>query len=117
MTKNELELYIQEQYGILPEYPFVRYPNVAVYRHGSNKKWFAAFMTVEKRKLNLPNEGSVCLVNLKIAEEIRDSFLLQKGIFPAYHMNKRHWISVLLDGSVGNDTLTFLLDISYDLTK
>ena len=74
-------------------------------------------MQVNAQKLSLAQEGVVWIANLKTAEEIRDSFLHQTGIFPAYHMNKKHWISVLLDGSINRDTLTFLLDVSYYLTK
>ena len=117
MTGAELERYIREQYGITPEYPFARYPDVAIYRHGGNKKWFAAFMTVSGKKLGLSHDGILPIVNLKVAEEIRDSFLDGKTVFPGYHMNKKHWISVILDGSVSEDTLTFLLGVSYDLTK
>ncbi|MBQ4120415.1 MAG: MmcQ/YjbR family DNA-binding protein [Clostridia bacterium] len=117
MTKEELESYIQTSCGVTAEHPFARYPDVSVFRHNSNQKWFAAIMQVNAKKLALAKNETVWIVNLKIAEEIRDSFLHQQGIFPAYHMNKKHWVSVLLDGSVDNDTLTFLLDVSYDLTK
>ena len=44
------------------------------------------------------------------------SFLQEKGIFPAYHMSKTCWISVLLDGTVSEETLSFLIDVSYELT-
>lgn len=117
MTKEEFESYIQTTCGVTAEHPFARYPDVSVFRHAQNKKWFAATMQVNAKKLALARNETVWIVNLKIAEEIRDSFLHQKGIFPAYHMNKKHWVSVLLDGSVDHDTLTFLLDVSYDLTK
>ena len=117
MTKQDFETYIQNAYGYLAEHPFAKSPDVSVYRHRENQKWFAILMQVNAKKLTPPKNGTVWIVNLKIAEEIRDSFLSQNGIFPAYHMNKRHWVSVLLDGSVDHDTLTFLLDVSYDLTK
>ena len=42
--------------------------------------------------------------------------LNEKGIYPAYHMSKTHWVSVLLDGSASEDTLSFLIDVSFDLT-
>jgi len=117
MTKEELQGYIQTTCGVTAEHPFAKYPDVSVFRHTQNKKWFAAMMQVNAKKLLPSRNDTVWIVNLKIAEEIRDSFLHQKGIFPAYHMNKKHWVSVLLDGSVDKNTLTFLLDVSYDLTK
>ena len=117
MTKDEFESYIQTTCGVTAEHPFTRYPDVSVFRHSRNQKWFAVTMQVNAKKLSLPRNDTVWIANLKIAEEIRDSFLHQKGIFPAYHMNKKHWVSALLDGSVDCETLTFLLDVSYDLTK
>jgi predicted DNA-binding protein (MmcQ/YjbR family) len=45
------------------------------------------------------------------------SVLNETGIFPAYHMNKAHWISALLDGSVEKEKLEWLLDLSFDLTN
>ena len=117
MTKDEFERYIQNTCGVTAQHPFARYPDVSVFCHDHNKKWFAVTMQVNAKKLSLSKDGIVWIVNLKIADEIRDSFLHQDGIFPAYHMNKKHWVSVLLDGSVDKDTLTFLLDVSYDLTK
>ena len=45
------------------------------------------------------------------------SFLQEKGIFPAYHMSKTCWISVLLDGTVSEETLSFLIDVSFELTN
>ena len=41
----------------------------------------------------------------------------EKGILPAYHMNKEHWITVLLDGSVEKQKIYDLIEISYDLTR
>ena len=44
------------------------------------------------------------------------SLRLEQGFFPAYHMNKDKWISVALDGSVDDEQLMFLLDMSFELT-
>ena len=42
---------------------------------------------------------------------------LCSGFFRAYHMNKEKWISIALDGSIPDDTIKMLLDISYDSTS
>lgn len=44
------------------------------------------------------------------------SLLEEKGFYPAYHMNKEHWITIFLDGSVDDEKILSLIDISYDLT-
>ena len=39
---------------------------------------------------------------------------MQPGFLPAYHMNKQNWISIILDGSVPDDKIFPLLELSYD---
>lgn len=116
MNKKKLQEFIFKLYGVKPEYPWVKYPTFAVFRHEDNKKWFAVIMTVEKKKLGINQEGVTDVVNLKCAVELISSMRNQKGIFPAYHMNKEHWLTVSLDGSVNEETLKFLLALSFELT-
>lgn len=108
---------IAEKYGVLPEYPFARYPRYAVFRHESNRRWFAVTMTVTRDKLGLAGTDEIDVVNLKCPAEVRDTLMQTKGIFPAYHMAKGHWVSVLLDGCVDGETLSFLLAVSHSVTK
>lgn len=117
MTRNELEELLASSYGSAPEYPFERYPSIAVFRHGSNGKWFAAVMRISKSKFGIESEEKIDIVNVKCSTEIIDSLWQENGIYPAYHMNKAHWLSVCLDGSASDDTVKWLLEISYNLTK
>lgn len=117
MNRNDLQTYIEETYGTAGEYPWARYPSFMVFRHVSNRKWFAVIMDIPREKLGLPGEGSTPVVNLKCDPRLIGSFREETGIFPAYHMSKVHWLTVALDGTVDDDKLKFLLDMSYDLTK
>lgn len=116
MTKNELAVYIKSAFGIFPDHPFARYPDISVYRHPGNRKWFAAQMTVPKTTVGMQEDGIIDIVNVKCDPEVLRSFFGQPGIYPAYHMNRKHWLTVALDGRVDDSTLEFLLGISYDLT-
>lgn len=116
MDRSDLSLYISETYGAQAEYPFLQYPDAAVFRHASNKKWFAVIMSVSGRKLGLGTDKTFDIVNLKCDPVLSGSLRLEKGIYPAYHMNKEKWISVALDGSVQTDKIEWLLDISFELT-
>jgi len=116
MDRQKLEDYILKTYGAKAEFPWVKYPTFAVFRHADNKKWFAVIMTVDKRKLGIDEDGKVDVVNLKRDINIVSS-TWGNGIFPAYHMNKEHWITVTLDGSIEDKTVEFLVDISFHLTK
>lgn len=99
MNQADLIRHIDEIYHVLPEYPFARSPNVAVFRHQNNKqqgKWFALLMTVSADKLGLIGDERAIL-NVKVHPLWTGSLLGITGILPAYHMNKEHWVSILID--------------------
>lgn len=109
--------YIAEHCQTAPEYLWTKLPDYAVFRHQSNQKWFALIAAVPSEKLHLSGaEGLVWLINLKLNPDLIDVLKNQRGFLPAYHMNKRTWISVLLDGSVEFDELKKLIDESFALT-
>ena len=116
MTRSELNDYIESAYSTSPEYLWQKYPSIAVYRHSSNRKWFALAAEIPKEKLGIPESGSLQVVNFKCDPLMIGSLLGEPGFFPAYHMSKSSWITVALDGTVPDDTIRFLLDLSYDLT-
>lgn len=116
MYRSQLEKYIFETYNTSADCPWVKYPDYKVFRHANNKKWFALVMDVPKEKLGLKGDGTLDIVNLKCGSVMAGSLLNEKGFFSAYHMNKENWISVALDGSVPDDIIKLLLDISYDET-
>ena len=104
MDRQKLETFILETYPASADRPWLQYPNYEVFRHSSNQKWFAVIMGLPKSKLGLHGEERVDAVNL------------ENGFFPAYHMRKDSWITVALDGSVADDKIKMLLDVSYQAT-
>ena len=54
---------------------------------------------------------------MKCSPLMMGDYLQQPGILPGYHMNKEHWLTILLDGSAENELIRELLEISYSLTK
>lgn len=117
MNRAELERYIAEAYSTLGENPWVQSPTNTVFRHRHNRKWFAIIMDIPREKLGLPGEEIISVVNVKCDPRLIGCFREEPGIFPAYHMNKAHWLTVALDGSTEEEKLKFLLDMSYELTK
>lgn len=116
MNREELIAYISDAYGASVDYPFMQYPDVAVFRHNNNKKWFAVIMRVSKNKLGIDTGEEIDIVNLKCSPVLSGSLRNETGMFPAYHMNKSNWISVALDGSADAERIKWLVDISYELT-
>ena len=116
MDRETVIRYIAETYGAAPEYLWSDSPDACIFRHGDNRKWFAIIMNVHRGKLGLPGEDSVDLMNMKCGPLLSGSFAGRPGILPAWHMNKTHWIGVLLDGPAGEADIRELLDLSFSLT-
>ena len=117
MNREELAVYLTETYGITGEYLFARYPNFQVFRHDGKKKWFAVLMDIPRKNLGLEGENQISVVNLKCDTRLIGSFRMELGIFPGWHMNKAHWLTVALDGTGEDEKVKFLVDMSYELTK
>lgn len=115
MQTKRLLNYAFEKYGSLPE--FLWKDENAVLRRSDTKKWFAAVLVINSASLGLAGTKKQEAVNLHIYPEQLPQLLEKKGIFPAYHMNKKHWITLLLDGTVSDELLFELTDISFELAK
>jgi predicted DNA-binding protein (MmcQ/YjbR family) len=116
MTRQDLFAHIADTYGITPDYPFEEDFVTAVFRHTGNRKWFAIAMRIPRAKLGLTGEGHVDVVNLKVSPEMIPSLVRESGVFPAYHMNKSHWVTAALDGTASDEMVAFLTGVSFDLT-
>lgn len=106
---------IQEKYGNQLEYLWEKSPDTAVLRHEGNKKWYAVLMKFSWDKVEKGREGLVEAVNLKHDQVV--DLLSQKGIYPAFHMNKRYWISVALDDTLSDEMELELIEKSWNLTS
>lgn len=116
MTKQSFLDYCLGTFGTSPDYPFDEDFETAVLRHADNRKWFALLMKVSRRKFGFDSDETVDIVNLKLPVEMFGSFGKADGVYPAYHMNKLHWISVLLPDAT-DETIAFLTGVSYEATK
>ena len=116
MTKQEFLEYCLNTYGTSPDYPFDEDFETAVLRHADNRKWYAIVMKVSRRKFGFDSDEIIDVVNLKLPTEMFGSFGATDGVYPAYHMNKRHWISVLLPDAP-DEVLKFLVSVSFEATK
>ena len=116
MTKQQFLSYCLDTYGTSPDYPFDEDFETAVFRHADNRKWYAIVMKLSQRKFGFDSDEVIDVVNLKLPTEMLGSFGAADGIYPAYHMNKLHWISVLLPDAP-NDVVQFLLNASFEATK
>ena len=116
MDRTALTRYILETYNADEDAPWMKYPGYRVFRRGDNRKWFAVVMDIPREKLGLPGGELLDVVNLKCGPMLAGALRGEPGVFPAYHMNKEHWITIALDGTVPADRIRMLLDVSNDAT-
>lgn len=116
MTKQDFFEYCLTAYGTSPDYPFDEDFETAVLRHGDNRKWYALVMRVSRRRFGQDSDEAVDVVNIKQPTEMFGSFGAADGVYPAYHMNKLHWVSVLLPDAP-DDVVQFLVKVSFEATK
>ena len=116
MTKEKFLKYCLDTYGTTPDYPFDDWLESAVLRHEKTRKWYAIVMKVSRRKFGLDSDEEVFVANLKLPTEMFGSFGAEDGVYPAYHMNKLHWVSVLLPDAP-DDVIELLVNVSFDITR
>ena len=124
MNRYDVMNYIEGRYDDKPEALWEQFPDYIVFRHRQNGKWFAVIMNVDTTSVGINEEGPRTMVNsteadllvVKSTPEDVEFWRTQPGYGPAYHMNKRHWISILLGGPADEEDILPLIDQSYALT-
>ena len=114
--KDAFVAHLKDRYSAEPDYPWPDTPDYCVFRC-PNAKWFALVMKIKYRQLGLTGDEEVWVVNMKADSEAIPNIVDQKSIFPAWHMNKKHWITVLLTAATDFEKLCKLTDQSYNLVN
>lgn len=113
---NRLTSEIYEKYGDKPCFPWDKFEGYGVFKNQENNKWYALVMTLDFGKLDKEQNGEIEVVNLKLNQDKIAKLIGEKGFYPAYHMNKKNWITVTLNDFVADELLFELLDESHSFT-
>lgn len=113
-TKNVIK-YIKDKYNTELEYLWPDTPNNAVMRN-KNNKWYGIIMSVSKDKIGIDGDGIIDIINVKHPSDRIIKLIDNRSFFQAYHMNKKNWITILLDNKIEDKVLFKLIDTSYILT-
>ena len=108
--------YVKEKYGTIPEEPWED-NNHATIKTTNTKKWYGIFMSIPYKTLGLEKSGKIDVLNVKLNPELIESLIDKKHFFPAYHMNKKYWITILLDSDMDMDLVKSLIDESFKLVE
>lgn len=120
---NCLAAYLTKHFGDQTDHPFTKYPNFTAFRHPANRKWYGLVGSVWLEKLQLGDEQwpeeslkkEVEIINIKVKSEEISSLLAQDGVYPSYHMSKKTWVTIVLDGRVPDELLYELVSESRNL--
>lgn len=110
---GELIAYVRNAYGDELEFLWEKFSGNAVWRRQDTGKWYGVLLTVSKRKLGVASDEIAEILDLRIQPEALEALLDNETYFPGYHMNKKHWFTILLNDSVPLDEIRARIDKSY----
>ena len=115
--RDEIFKYAKENFGSEPEYLWQKDPNSAVLRNNSNSKWYAIIMNISKRTLGLKDDKNTDILNVKCDPIMIGSLVDNKRYFRAYHMNKEHWITLILNGEIPLQEIFSMINLSFEIVN
>lgn len=115
--KLRLMEYCERKFGTEPEAPWEDSPDAYTFKTAKRNKWYALFMTIPYKSLGLVAKGALDVVNIKLPPEKVLDLIDRVHFYPAYHMNKKHWITIVLNKEVDEPLVQQLLDESYGLVE
>lgn len=110
---NKLKEYIKTEYNAKEERPWKSYPEYTTFKDPLSGKWFALLMNVKRSVIGLFGDEEIWVLNVKADSDFIMFISGTKGFMPGYHMNKEHWLTVLLDGTVSFEEVLNCVDRSY----
>ena len=115
--KLRLMEYCERKFGTEPEAPWEDSPDAYTFKTAKRNKWYALFMTIPYKSLGLVAKGTLDVVNIKLPPEKVLDLIDRVHFYPAYHMNKKHWITIVLNKEVDEPFVQQLLEESYGLVE
>ena len=109
--------YVREKYGDELEYLWEKFPDNAVWRRKDSSKWYGALLTVSRRKLGIQSDEAAEIIDLRCEPGELEKLIDNERYYPGWHMNKKHWYTIILDGTVSLNEICRRLDESYLLAK
>lgn len=114
---NTIIEFVRNCYGDEPEFLWKKSPDNAIWRRNDNKKWYGAILTVAGNKVGLETEKPVEIIDLRMNPADAEAILSRENYYPGWHMNKKSWYTLVLDGSVSDDEIKERIKESYALAK
>lgn len=114
--KERIIQYVNEKYQDKEEFLWAKFPEDSIIRKHENRKWYCLFMRLKAEKLGLTGKEEYDVLDLRGTEEQIKS-IDNTRFFPGYHMNKKHWYTILLNDTMTDEEIKNLIQESNDLAK
>ena len=114
---NRITKAIKDKFHDEPEFEWEKFPGYATFKNKNSKKWYGIIMNIDKSKLEKNSQGEIEILNIKLDPIEVENLLKQEGFYPAYHMNKKHWITINLNDTISDETIMGLIKKSYAYTE
>ena len=113
---RRINAYIEKAFSGAPEFLWPKLPSFAAYRMDESKKWYAIIGSVPRNKVDHASSSAreVEVLNVKVDNGKIQQLLAREGLYPAYHMNKKHWVSIILDDTLADAEIQEMLRYSFD---
>lgn len=113
---NRITNIIIEKYNTYPEFLWEKTPDCGIFRNKLNQKWYGIIMNIPKNKLDKKStEENVEIINLKVSEDKISNLIKLEGYYRAYHMNKKNWITIILNDTLKDEEILSYIEESYNL--
>ena len=107
--------YVKQKHGDEPEYLWDKFPKYAVWRRRDSRKWYGILLTISADRLGFTGTDAIEILDLRIEPTELTALIDEEKYFFGYHMNKKHWLTICLNGSVPTEEIYRRLDKSYEL--
>lgn len=114
---NRINSAIKAKYGDKPEFMWEKFPNCGVYKNPDNNKWYGIVMDIPRSKLGEDTNKVIEIINLKLDKDKIITLLEKDGYYPAWHMNKKYWITITLDETLSDDEILSHIEESHSYTE
>lgn len=104
--------YAKSKYESKLEFLWPKFPD-AILRRNDNHKWYAVLFKLPKEKIGFIGGEEIEIIDVRITPEKMETIIDGEHFLPGYHMNKKHWLTIVLDGFLDDSDLFSYLDESY----
>lgn len=114
---NRIAKLVIKKYGNKPEFLWDKFKGSGVFRNPETNKWYLAILDVDYSKIQAGKKGLIEVADIKLSPEHIEKLMKQEHFYPGYHMNKKYWMTIILDDSVRDERIMELIEESHSYTE